>query len=207
MDIRWVGRAMNAIFLSASVPVPGRGEYFETANPFLIQLAVRELMTLALGRRRIVWGGHPAITPMVWAVCQDLGVSYADAVVLYQSRFFEELFPEENRNFANVEFVDAIRGDRAASLRSMRHEMLSRPDLEAAVFIGGMEGIFEEYAMFQELHPFGKILAVASPGGAARKLAQTLNKISKVDVTNTDFATLFYRELGIDPVERRAQQE
>ena len=85
---------MNAIFLSASVPVIGRGTYFQTADPFLIQLAVRELMTLALGRRRIIWGGHPAITPMVWAVCEDLGVNYSDAVVLYQSRFFEELFPK-----------------------------------------------------------------------------------------------------------------
>ncbi len=93
---------MNAIFLSASIPVIGRGTYFETADPFLIQLAVRELMTLALGRRRIIWGGHPAITPMVWAVCEDLGVNYADAVVLYQSRFFEELFPEENKHFARM---------------------------------------------------------------------------------------------------------
>ena len=35
---------MDAIFLSASVPVPGRGHYHETANPFLIQCAVRELV-------------------------------------------------------------------------------------------------------------------------------------------------------------------
>lgn len=85
---------MSTIFLSASVPVVGRGNYFESADPFLIQMAVRELLTLALGRRRIVWGGHPAITPMVWAVCEDLGVPYSNAVVLYQSRFFEEIFPE-----------------------------------------------------------------------------------------------------------------
>ncbi|MFZ6672271.1 hypothetical protein ACO0J9_29755, partial [Pseudomonas aeruginosa] len=53
---------MKRIFLSASVPRPDRGNFHETADPFLIQFAVRELMTVALGRRQIVWGGHPAIT-------------------------------------------------------------------------------------------------------------------------------------------------
>jgi len=194
---------MNAIFLSASVPVIGRGTYFQTAEPFLIQLAVRELMTLALGRRRIIWGGHPAITPMVWAVCEDLGVNYADAVVLYQSRYFEELFPEENKHFANVKFFDAVEGDKEASLLTMRRAMLSRSDLEAAVFIGGMEGILAEHVLFHELHPSAKILAVPSPGGAARQLAQTLGRLSEADITNVDFARLFYERLGINPNERR----
>jgi hypothetical protein len=194
---------MNAIFLSASVPVVGRGTYFETADPFLIQLAVREFMTLALGRRRIIWGGHPAITPMVWAVCEDLGVNYTDAVVLYQSRFFEELFPEENKYFANVTFVDAVEGDREASLLAMRRAMLSRSDLEGAVFIGGMEGILAEHALLQELHPSVKVFAVPSPGGAARQLAQALDHLSEAQVEDVDFARLFYEQLGIDPNERR----
>src|SRR5215475_2836912 len=98
-----MGGSMKAVFLSASVPVIGRGNYYETADPFLIQSAVREFVTVALGRRLIVWGGHPAITPMVWAVCEDLGVSYADAVVLYQSKYFKGLVPEENERFGNVE--------------------------------------------------------------------------------------------------------
>jgi hypothetical protein len=198
-----MGYTMNAIFLSASVPIFGRGTYFQTADPFLIQLAVRELMTLALGRRRIVWGGHPAITPMVWAVCEDLGVNYADAVVLYQSRFFEESFPEENKHFANVKFSDSVEGDREASLLTMRRAMLSRSDLEAAVFIGGMEGVLAEHALFQELHPAARIVAVSSPGGAARQLAQTVDRLSEADITNVDFATLFYEKLGINPSERR----
>jgi hypothetical protein len=194
---------MNAIFLSASVPIIGRGNFFESADPFLIQTAVRELMTLALGRRRIVWGGHPAITPMVWAVCQDLGVNYANAVVLYQSRFFEDLFPEENERFANVEFFDAIDGDEQASMLAVRRAMLSRSDLEAAVFIGGMEGVLVEHALFTELHPSAKVLALASPGGAARELALGLNQLSDAEATNVDFARLFYEELKISPAEPR----
>ena len=129
---------MNAIFLSASVPLVGRGNYHETADPFLIQCAVRELVTAVITQSQIVWGGHPAITPMIWAICQDLNIKYADSVVLYQSSFFEEQFPEENKYFGNVVFIDAVQGDREKSLLKLREAMLSRQDLEAAVFIGGM---------------------------------------------------------------------
>ena len=198
-----MGRAMKAIFLSASVPVIGRSDYFNTADPFLIQTAVRELMTLALGRRRIIWGEHPAITPMVWAVCEDLGVSYADAVVLYQSRFFEELFPKENKLFRNVMFFDSVEGDREASLLTMRRAMLSRSDLEAGVFIGGMEGILAEHSLFTELNPSSKVIAVPSPGGAARQLAQTLDRLSEADIADVDFARLFYKRLVINPADAR----
>jgi hypothetical protein len=86
---------VRTIFLSASVPVPGRGRYFETADPFLIQVAVRELVTAMIREHVIVWGGHPAITPMIWAICQDLGVEYSESVILYQSRFFQDRYPEE----------------------------------------------------------------------------------------------------------------
>jgi hypothetical protein len=206
MGVRRMGRVVSAIFLSASVPVPGRGNYYQTAEPFLIQLAVREFLTLALGRRRIIWGGHPAITPMVWAVCEDLGVQYADSVTLYQSRFFEELFPEENKRFANVTFTEAVDGDREQSLLAMRREMLSSADLGAAVFIGGMEGIFEEYSLFNELHPSATIVAVASPGGASRQLAQYLGSFSEADEENVDFARLFYDALGISPNTRRGTE-
>jgi len=50
---------MDAIFLSASVPISGRGSYHETANPFLIQCAVRELVISVIRTHRIVWGGAP----------------------------------------------------------------------------------------------------------------------------------------------------
>ena len=77
---------------------------------------------------------------MVWAVCEDLGVDFAHAVVLYQSTYFADIFPEENKRFGNVEYIDAVPNDLEASLLRMREAMLSRPDLAAAVFIGGMEG-------------------------------------------------------------------
>jgi SLOG cluster3 family len=186
------------IFLSASVPVPGRGDFHESANPFLIQFAIRELLTVCLGRRILVWGGHPAITPMVWAVCEDLDVAYAKAVVLYQSKLFQDVFPAENKRFANCVFVDAVDADRAKSLARMRMEMLSQ-DFEAGVFIGGMEGIADEHQLFASLHPNAKVIAVASPGGAAQQLATKLGQQND----RIDFARMFYELLGVDISEPR----
>lgn len=194
---------MSAIFLSASVPIIGRGNYYETADPFLIQSAVREFVTVALGRRLIVWGGHPAITPMVWAVCEDLGVNFAEAVVLYQSKFFAESFPEENRRFGNVEYIDAVPEDRQASLLNMRKAMLSRADLVTAVFIGGMEGLLEEHAMFVERHPGANVLAVPATGGAARQLAERLGVEIEADLQDVDFAKFFSMRLNVSPNEPR----
>lgn len=184
---------MKRIFLSASVPEQGRGNFYETADPFLIQFAVRELLTVCLGRFQIVWGGHPAITPMVWAVCEDLGVEYAKSVKLFQTKFFEDRFPIENKKFGNVIYVAAFKGDREKSLLKMRKRML-KGRFEAAVFIGGMEGIFAEYEIFRDLHPDTMILPVSTPGGAAAQLPD----IKPSDVDRIDFARLFTERLKID---------
>lgn len=196
---------MKSIFLSASVPVPGRGDYYRTSDPFLIQTAVREFMTLCLGRRLVVWGGHPAITPMVWSVCEDLGVKFSDAVVLYQSDYFRGIFPDENSHFGNVIYTSAVDQDLQASLLEMRNQMLSRPDLDTAVFIGGMEGVLAEYDIFNALHPDAKVLPIPSTGGAARELAITLGIPEKPLLDDVDFASLFYTELGISAAEPRNQ--
>jgi len=186
---------MSAIFLSASVPLIGRGNYHETADPFLIQCAVRELVMAVVKTQQIVWGGHPAITPMIWTICEDLGVDYSKSVVLYQSRFFQDRFPDENKHFGNVEFVDAVPNDREASLLRMREAMLSRADLEAAVFIGGMDGVEAEFELFRRFHPAAKVLPVAAPGGAARQLAERIGVLDGDALFSVDFARLFYSEL------------
>lgn len=191
---------MKRIFLSASVPMPNRGNFHESADPFLIQFAVRELLTVCLGRRLIVWGGHPAITPMVWSVCEDLGVEYAKTVSLYQSEYFAELYPDENRKFSNVTYTKAIDRDREKSLRRMRSKMFALK-YDAAVFIGGMEGIFTEHALFSKIHPKAKVIAVSSPGGAALQLSEKLGTFED----RIDFAKFFYEKLEIDPTERRDQ--
>lgn len=195
---------MKEIFLSASVPKRGQGNFDETADPFLIQFAVRELVTVCLGRRRIVWGGHPSITPMVLAVCRDFGVELEAPIVLYQSTFFENHYPEDNRYFETV-YVDKVEGNLPDSLSVMRQQMLSRP-LDAAVFVGGMAGLFEEHEVFRKLHgPNAKVLALGAPGGAARMIAEKFGDPQhERDLDRIDFARLFHERLGISPHEPRA---
>lgn len=183
---------MGAIFLSASVPVTNRGTYHETANPFLIQSAVREMVIAIIRQHKIVWGGHPAITPMLWSICEDLGVDYADAVILYQSKFFEDEFAEENKKFGNVIYTDPVGNDREASILHMRKEMLSREDLVGAVFIGGMEGVETEHAIFKFFHPQASILPVPSPGAAALNLVLDHGYTTQTDLADIDFARLFH---------------
>lgn len=183
---------MSTIFLSASVPLVDRGTYHETANPFLIQCAVRELVIAVIREHRIVWGGHPAITPMIWNICEDMGVEYARSVILYQSRYFEDWFPNENEKFDNVVYVDAVNNDREQSLLEMRNAMLSRTDLDAAVFIGGMDGSEEEFKIFKNFHPNAKVLPVAATGGAAKLLADGISGMIKTDLYTVDFANMFF---------------
>ncbi|MGK3138363.1 hypothetical protein ACCX84_21540 [Pantoea trifolii] len=182
---------MAAIFLSASIPVIGRGQYYKTADPFLIQCAVRELTIAIVRKHKIVWGGHPAITPMIWNICEDLGVEYRNSVILYQSRFFDDRYPEENQRFDNVIYTDPVPGDIQGSLLLMREQMLSRKDLIGAVFIGGMDGVEIEYNIFRHFNPEAFVLPVAAPGGAALNLARDSGYFSGRDLENIDFATLF----------------
>ncbi|CAM5507551.1 SLOG domain-containing protein [Eoetvoesiella caeni] len=186
---------MGAIFLSASVPLVDRGKYHETANPFLIQCAVRELIMAVIRQHKIVWGGHPAITPMIWSICEDLGMDYSQSVVLYQSKFFQDRYPEENRRFQNVVLTEAVPDDRGASLQFMREIMLSREDLVAAVFIGGMEGVEVEHEIFRRCHPTSKVLPVPAPGGAALNLAKEHGYFSDTELADVDFARLFHVHL------------
>ncbi|HMF36309.1 MAG TPA: hypothetical protein VKF17_06700, partial [Isosphaeraceae bacterium] len=66
---------MNAapIFLSASVPNRDLQTY--VPDPVAIREAVRALVgiTLAVPGRLLIFGGHPAISPMVWEDAESLG--------------------------------------------------------------------------------------------------------------------------------------
>ncbi len=52
----------------------------------------------------------------------------------------------------------------------MRKEMIESSNIVAAIFIGGMEGIEEEFNLFIEFHPNLPIYLMASTGGATRHL-------------------------------------
>lgn len=193
---------MSAIFLSASVPT--RPPFDADTRPQEIQAAISALAQVALGRKKLVWGGHPAITPLLWAAAQSVGVEYAVAVELFQSRFFkDEDFPLENKLFANVTYVDPVPGDLDKSLSVMRLEMMTSTEFDAAVFVGGMEGVRDEYNMFIANWPHATCIPIAQTGGAAYQLARDIGYELPDDVAPLDFVTLLYRELNIRPRQKR----
>ena len=84
---------MKNIFLSASIPLPERdSKYIDTADIIAIRDAVIALTTVVLPHHRLVWGGHPSITPLVYYVMKKLNLNIQEHVTIYQSKFFEKYF-------------------------------------------------------------------------------------------------------------------
>ena len=160
--------ALKTIFLSASIPLPERHpKYHGTVDVIAIRDAVISLASTVLPKHKLVWGGHPSITPIIYYVMQRLELSIQDHVTLYQSRFFEKYFPEDNNKFENVILTENT-FDRNSSVLLMRNRMFSEHKFAAGIFIGGMEGIEEEFRLFREFHPHALILPIASTGAATR---------------------------------------
>lgn len=195
-------RQSRAIFLSAGVPDPTAKHFVADGDTAAISALVSALLFVALGRRPIVWGGHPAITPMIWAYAEALDVDYGKWVTLYQSEFFRDEFPEENERFGNVVVTRAEGRNRERSLEIMRRQMLSENSFDAAVFAGGMAGIFEEYRLVKELAKGAAILPIVSTGGAAAALGAEIGVGSDLK-DELDYVALLFDRLSIDPNEPR----
>ena len=159
------------IFLSASIPSPERDEkYIDTADIIAIRDAVIALTTVVLPHHRLIWGGHPSITPLIYYVMERLNLNIQEHITLYQSIFFEETFPKDNNNFKNIVFTDIIDNDIEKSLLHMRNRMLDESEFSAGIFIGGMKGVEEEFDMFVEKYPNALVLPIASTGAAAKMI-------------------------------------
>lgn len=185
---------MRAVFLSASIPEQPAELGPASALPYLIQTAVRELMIAIVNRRRLIWGGHPSITPMVAQICKDLGVRDRGAVTLFQSEYFQDQLPKEVSEFADVRMVSHVPDNKEGSIRRLREVMLSEEEITVAVFAGGMGGIEEEYATFHRLRPTGKRLLLGATGGATALLAKRARVGSGEVYQGVNFARLFNRE-------------
>lgn len=161
-------KELKNIFLSASIPLPERdAKYYETADIIAIRDAVIALTTVVLPNHRIIWGGHPSITPLIYYVMDKLNLNIQEHVKLYQSKYFEHLFPDDNNKFENVILTENV-GDIPSSIQRMRERMFSENKFDAAIFIGGMDGIEVEYNMFREMHPDALLLPIASTGAATK---------------------------------------
>ena len=164
-----VEKQLKNIFLSASIPLPERDpKYYETADVIAIRDAVIALTTVVLPHHRIIWGGHPSITPLIYYVMEKLKLNIQEHVKLYQSKLFEKYYPEDNNKFNNVIYTPNFDNNREISLELLRHQMLTENQFVAGVFIGGMDGIELEYNMFREYHPNALLLPIASTGAATK---------------------------------------
>ncbi|GEN11433.1 hypothetical protein SAMN05443572_105204 [Myxococcus fulvus] len=191
-----VERSPGPVFLSASVPLPGRDPvYLSTANILAIREAVAALTVVVLPTDRLVFGGHPAISPLVHLAAERLGA--ANRVYIYQSQFFQNVIPPSSLQFRHLIWTP-VSGSEADSLLLMRERMISSERFQAGVFIGGMEGLEEEFELFRKAQPQAIALAVASTGAAARILFDREPWGSKDAGLENDvaYASLFRRLLG-----------
>lgn len=153
------------VFLSASIPT--RDPYLQSSDPIAIREAVLALVAVTVQERLLVFGGHPAISPLVEHAARSLNA--VDNVYIFQSGWFANMITPEARSFKNFRLTPEGR-DREDSLQIMRRQMIDFSPFCVGVFIGGMEGVEEECHMLKLLHPKALVLPVASTLGAALRL-------------------------------------
>jgi hypothetical protein len=154
-------------------------KYMQTSQPERIRLAVKELTESALMRgMRLVFGAHPAISPMVLEAARKLNVA-PDSILIFQSVIFEQVLPQSTLDLADWSkghlFLTPERGAgtperRKQSLTEMRTLMTKATGLCGAVFIGGMEGTEEEASIFETENGQLPRYAIASTGSAALEM-------------------------------------
>jgi len=186
---------LKNIFLSASIPLPERDpKYIDSADIIAIRDAATALVDVVLPVYRLVWGGHPSITPLVYQVLykreKDGESLIQKHVKLFQSRFFEKYFPEDNNQFENVTLIEST-GDRESSLLAMREAMFGFGEFHAGVFMGGMEGVEEEFKLFRELHPKAKLIPVASTGAASKIIYEEMEFEDERLLNDYSYLSLF----------------
>jgi hypothetical protein len=161
-----------AIFLSASFPSGERGERVRPYDPHAIADAVVAVARAVLrADGRLVFGGHPTISPLMLLCASELGTKHR--VEIFQTEFFKDAVPPEtlaldDRGYGDIHWSENVDDDLEASLALMRERMLDRSDVLAGVFVGGMDGISDEAALFSRRHPAAWVLPLTAPGGAAR---------------------------------------
>lgn len=161
------------VFLSASFPSGERGKAVGPYDPSAVADAVTALVRAVLSRSgRLLFGGHPTITPLVLAIAMEHRAKHS--VDVFQSEWFRgRVTPETqrlaDRGYGEIHWTER-RGDLDRTLRTMRRRMLDYGHIAGAVFVGGMDGIEEEHRMFGHMLPGVPRIPVRAPGGAAARL-------------------------------------
>lgn len=182
----------HTIFLSASVPTRAPFERRGDAA-FHVEQAVTSLVRAVFAEDgRLVFGGHPSISPLVASIATEYFPVRPDGasppIDIYQSRAYEGFLPDKTWDmqrfgFARIHWSDAVNGERfdpalpslqcQDSLRAMRRMLLEESRPTALVAIGGMEGVLHEAQLCGQQGrdtPF-VVFTVRETGGAAELLA------------------------------------
>ncbi len=163
------------VFLSASFPSGKRAVAVSPFDAAGIADAVSAVVRAVLSNGgKLLFGGHPTISPLVLMIAQELQVQ--DAVDIFQSEFFKKEVPEETDllqscGFGKIYWTENLQY-RASSLDRMRRTMLGEfaNNLAGSVFVGGMDGITDEYNLVGEFRI--PRIPISGPGGAAAKLTK-----------------------------------
>ena len=167
---------MRNIFLSASVPKIDRAEkYYNTVDVIAIRDAVKALATVVIPKAHLIWGGHPAITPLIREILQRTNTNMQKHVTIYQSGFFSGHYPKDNQAFEQIVITSPL-SNKKDSLAEMRLRMVRDNEFAIGIFIGGMEGVEEEFDLFREYYPNALLLPIASTGAAAKIIYERLAK-------------------------------
>ena len=111
------GHGMIHVFLSASVPLPNRDpEFLDTADVVAIREAVKALVGEVIPKGILVFGGHPAITPLLSLLLRGLGPEARRRIILYQSARFSDQFAPENDEFLDYRVIPAVGRSKARSI-------------------------------------------------------------------------------------------
>ena len=170
------------IFLSSSLPSADRNPtYYINTNPLDIINAIISIVENILKMDgNLIFGGHPTISPLILKVAMKFGSSKKhennpERIQIYQSKYFESIiskYTEEllDLRLGEILWTKNIDNNRELSLNQMRVQMLKEHNISAGIFVGGMEGIEEEFNLFKEFYPQNPIYLIGSSGGATKQL-------------------------------------
>lgn len=162
------------IFLSAGIPNPtpieGR-EFFGKGNVPAIREAVMAFTKVCMEYHiPLCFGGHPAISPLVYEIAKDYDNDFSQNVLIYQSEKFRGKTPKEVSYYNRIAWTSEA-ADIPRSVNVMRDEMFKN-QFSCGVFIGGMDGIIDEAKRFHDANPKADMIVIPNTGGAARVLAE-----------------------------------
>ena len=170
------GSTALPVMLSASVPDELGGTPEAQRVYELVAAIVRALFDLGA---RLVFGGHPTITPLVHRLAKERRA--APLIDLFQLERFRTQAPPESVDtavFGHVHWVGDPAADLAADLASLREPMVRLA--RAAIFVGGKTtgyrgakpGIRDEYERFRARQHDAPVYLVGTAGGEAARLIE-----------------------------------